>query len=133
MLQSTFLPTPSLTALHAPLPGDHFAFSPRTYFWCGSRHTTIKPLARHMLIRYTSSSPRYKESGAAKTAVTAILNAYTSLAVEFRSFVTNLGEIHDLIVIEGTIPIIVRGNEYHIPVNIWIPLTFPVSHLILIV
>jgi ESCRT-I complex subunit TSG101 len=41
------------------------------------------------------------------------------------TFVTNQGRVLELLKFVGTVPIVYKGQTYHIPLTVWIPMSYP--------
>ncbi|ESO93311.1 hypothetical protein LOTGIDRAFT_119455, partial [Lottia gigantea] len=67
----------------------------------------------------------YKNPDVTKREITNVLNQYRDLRPKLEPFVFNNGEQRDLLNLEGTIPVTYRGNQYNIPICIWILDTHP--------
>ncbi|XP_041352550.1 tumor susceptibility gene 101 protein-like [Gigantopelta aegis] len=68
---------------------------------------------------------RYKNVDATKREVLNVLSQYADLRPQSSRFVFNDGTKKQLLNLEGTIPVPYKGNNYNIPVCIWILDTHP--------
>ncbi|KAK6170263.1 hypothetical protein SNE40_018695 [Patella caerulea] len=68
---------------------------------------------------------KYKNPDVTKREVTNVLNQYRDLRPKSEPFVFNNGQQKELLNLEGTIPVSYRGNQYNIPVCIWVLDTHP--------
>lgn len=62
-----------------------------------------------------------------KTAITETLKEFDGLQAVARNYVLNTGEELLLVLLEGTIPVEIRGGVYYIPVDVWLQRNFPSS------
>uniref|UniRef100_A0A336L0Q4 CSON014176 protein n=1 Tax=Culicoides sonorensis TaxID=179676 RepID=A0A336L0Q4_CULSO len=67
----------------------------------------------------------YKQPEATKKDIMEAVTMYRALDVLTEKFVFNDGSSKDLVNLQGTIPVVYKGNTYHIPVCLWIVDTHP--------
>ncbi|XP_041351921.1 tumor susceptibility gene 101 protein-like isoform X2 [Gigantopelta aegis] len=72
-----------------------------------------------------SALSKYKNADATKREVLNVLSRYADLRPQSSPFVFNDGTEKQLLNLEGTIPVPYKGNNYNIPVCIWILDTHP--------
>lgn len=68
---------------------------------------------------------KYKNISQTKKDVIDVLNNYRSLTHHLQKFVFNDGSTKELFNLDGTIPVVYKGNTYHIPICIWLTDTHP--------
>lgn len=68
---------------------------------------------------------KYKNAELARRDVSAALQHYKDLRPSLEPFVFNDGTQQHLLQLEGTVPVIYKGNTYNIPVQLWILDTHP--------
>jgi len=68
---------------------------------------------------------KYKNSDLTKKDVLGALRHYRGLLPKQDTFIFNDGVQRDLVTLEGTIPVPYKGNNYNIPVSIWLMETHP--------
>eukprot|EP01083_Nonionella_stella_P079460 218062_1 len=71
------------------------------------------------------SNLRYPERNAVLRAVEDVLQQLPSVRPKASTYVSDTGVQSTLLQLSGTIPIQFRGNQYHIPITIWITEAFP--------
>ncbi len=66
-----------------------------------------------------ASAPRLRQD------IALLKNRFPNLQATGDTFVTNQGRVLELLKFVGTIPIVYKGQTYHIPLTIWMPQNYP--------
>ena len=85
----------------------------------------MKNKAFEKLIVKSLSKLKYRFSDTCKRDLVSVLASYRGLAPQHDTFVFDDGEEKPLLNVNGTIPIVYRGNTYNIPVCFWLLIDYP--------
>lgn len=74
---------------------------------------------------YNVLQPEYAEPGRVFSDVVAVLSSYPSLSPKTAVYTDEQGRSDLLLCLHGILPTIYNGATYHIPVEIWVPKSYP--------
>lgn len=96
-----------------------------TCFYQTKKSLDMKNKAFEKLVVKSLAKVKYRFPEVCKRDVLAVLAGYRGLAPQHDTFVFDNGEEMPLLNVNGTIPIVYKGNTYNIPICFWLLVDYP--------